>query len=274
MTVTVDGAELFCSVRGSGSACLVLSIVGTRLYERQMPESLNRHLQLVFVDLRGCGQSTGDAADLTFARLAADLEAIRVQLGVHRIAVIGHSILGVLAIEYARRCSDTVSHVVAVGTPPRGDLTWLTAEATAFFERDASAERKKILRENVARLPANPSFEQIILAQTPTRFFDPHTDAAPLYEGAVMRPSLLARSSALTGSWDVRADAGDSTAPILLAHGRYDYTVPHVLWEGLTSTLPSTTFHLFERSGHQPFYEEPERFVEVVTSWMRSTPRS
>jgi proline iminopeptidase len=271
MTVAVDGAELSYSVRGSGPACLVLSVVGTAPYERQMPGALSEHLRLVFVDLRGCGRSTGDPGDLTFDRLAADLEAIRVDLGVDRVVVLGHSILGVLAIEYARRCPATVSHVITVGTPPRGDLVWLTSAATVFFEQDASTERKAILQENLAGLPAEPSFEQAILARTPTRFFDPRIDAAPLYEGAIVTPSLLARSGVLTKDWDATIDPSGLQMPILLAHGRYDYTVPYVLWDGLVSKLPNATFQIFERSGHQPFCEEPERFVEIVTSWMNST---
>jgi pimeloyl-ACP methyl ester carboxylesterase len=32
--------------------------------------------------------------------------------------------------------------------------------------------------------------------------------------------------------------------------------------------LPTATIELFERSGHQPFVEEPARFVEVVTRWL------
>jgi proline iminopeptidase len=246
----------------------VPSVMGTQPYERQMPSPLSDRLQLVFVDLRGGGRSTGDPADLTFDRLAEDFEAVRVHIGASRVAVIGHSILGVLAIEYGRRCPATVSHVIAVGTPPRGDMAWLATAATRFFEQDASAERKAVLRENLDRLPADPSPGESIRAQAPTRFFDPRTDAARLYAGALAKPGLLTRTLALTASWDVRVDASSLTMPILLAHGRYDYTVPYVVWDGVASTLPTATFRLFDRSGHQPFCEEPEQFVEVVTSWM------
>jgi pimeloyl-ACP methyl ester carboxylesterase len=36
-------------------------------------------------------------------------------------------------------------------------------------------------------------------------------------------------------------------------------------------SLPTATPAIFERSGHQPFYEEPERFAAVVSDWMRRT---
>ncbi len=127
-TVSVEGAELFYSTRGSGPACLVLSAIGTEPYKHLTPPQLSHRLRLVYVDLRGGGRSTGEASDLTFDVLAADLEAIRVDLGLDRIAVLGHSILGVLAIEYGRRFPASVSHVVVVGTPPTGDMTLLSRQ--------------------------------------------------------------------------------------------------------------------------------------------------
>ncbi len=154
MIVSVDHADLFYSSRGQGPACLVLSAIGTRPYEIQMPPQLDDHLRLVFVDLRGGGRSTGEPEDLTFERLADDLEAIRADVGVERIAVLGQSMLGALAIEYGRRRPRSVWGVIAVGAPPRGDLAHVAAAAAAFFERDASDERRQVLRDNLARLPA------------------------------------------------------------------------------------------------------------------------
>ena len=270
MIVPVDGAELFYSSRGEGPVCLVPSAVGTKAYERQLPLQLNEGRRLVFVDLRGGGQSTGDPSTLTFDRLAEDLEAVRVALGVDAVDVIGHSIIGALAIEYGRRCPKTVSHVVTVGTPTRGDMAWLAAEAAQFFERDASPERKAVLQENLAKLPAGASVVQSFLAQAPTRFFDARTDMLPFLQEAVMRPALLGHlMGTLTQDWDVFRDAGSLRVPLLLAHGRWDYTVPYTLWDGIEAVLPTATRHLFQHSGHQPFFEEPDEFAKVLAAWMR-----
>ncbi|HTN88536.1 MAG TPA: alpha/beta hydrolase [Sorangium sp.] len=269
MIVSVKGAELFYTRRGSGPACLVPCSIGTKPYERQTPAQLSDRLELVYVDLRGSGRSTGDPADLTFDVLAEDLEAIRVDLGVERIAVLGHSILGALAAEYGRRCPASVSHVIIAGTPPRGDMAQLSARSASFFEQDASEERKQILRDNLARLPPGASPGEAMLAQTPLRFFDPRFDAAPLFAEADLKPRFFAHLlGTLAPAWDITADPGSLRVPLLIAHGRHDYTVPHALWDGVVPTLPDATLHLFERSGHQPFFEEPERFAEVVTGWM------
>lgn len=267
------GAELSSTTRGNGPACFVLSSIGTKPYERLMPPRLSDHLRLVFVELRGSGSSPSDPADLTFDVLAEDLEAIRADLGVERVAVLGHSILGALAIEYARRCPGTVSHVITAGTPPSGDMARVAAQAEAFFQEDASDERKQILRDNLAGLPAGASLREITRAQTPTRFFDARLDTAPLFAEAEVKPAFFQHLlGTLTAGWDVTVDAEALRVPILLTQGRYDYAVPYSLWDGIVSKLPDATLRIFEKSGHHPFFEEPDLFVTTLTGWMTSHP--
>ena len=63
MIVSVKGAELFYSTRGRGPVCLVLCSIGTKPFERLMPAQLSDRMQLVFIDLRGSGRSTGEPRD-------------------------------------------------------------------------------------------------------------------------------------------------------------------------------------------------------------------
>lgn len=271
MIVSVEGADLHLTARGRGPVCLILTAIGTEPYERQTPPALSDRLRLVYLELRGSGRSSGEPSDLDFDRLAADLAAVRDALGVERVVVLGHSILGVLALEAGRRRADVVSHVVTAGTPPRGDMAWVAAEAERFFAAEASAERKRILEENLARLPAGASPGQAMLAETPKRFFDARVDAAPLYAGAVVRPAFFAHLlGALTHEWDVSVEPASLRVPIFLAHGRHDYVVPYRLWDGIPERLPDATFRLFDESGHQPFCEEPEAFATAVAEWLAS----
>jgi proline iminopeptidase len=109
-----------------------------------------------------------------------------------------------------------------------------------------------------------------MLAQTPMRFFDPCFDAAPLFAEAAPGMLLQHVLGALTRNWDVTAGASGPRVPLFLAHGRYDYVVPYVLWDGIPAQLPDATLEIFPRSGHQPFFEEPDRFAAAVTAWMAS----
>ena len=269
MVVSVNGADVFYTTRGSGVPCMMPCILGTSVYERLTPSPLTDNFQFVYVDVRGSGQSTGDPADLTFDVLASDLDAVREDLGLRRAAVLGSSILGVAALEYGRRCPETVSHVIMAGTPPTGDLKAMVTASTAFFAADGSDERKAILQENMARLdPATPP-NRAIFAQTPMRFFDPRFDAASLFAGSVFNPRVFEHVlGRLTAGWTILDGLDSLRVPLLLAHGRYDYVVPFTMWDGIVEKVPNAQLHLFERSGHQPFFEEPERFAEVVLAWM------
>jgi proline iminopeptidase len=239
------------------------------------PPPLTDSFRFIYVDLRGGGKSSGEPSQLTFDVLAADFEAVRKDVGAERVAVLGYSISGVLALEYGRRCPETVSHVITAGTPPSGDIPKLVQASTAFFEADASEERKAILRENYAKLPPGTPPTQAVFAQTPMRFFDPHFDAMPLFAEAEFKPKLFEHVlGPLTAQWDVTADMKSLRVPILLAHGRYDYVSPHTMWDGIVDGLPDATRRLFERSGHQPFFEEPQQFAEVAREWMARTSAS
>ncbi len=272
MTVSVEDAELFYSVCGTGPTCMVLSGMGTEPYER-LTARLSDDLRLVYVDIRGSGRSTGEPTELTFDRLADDLEAIRADLEVERVAVLGHSILGILGIEYSRRRPESVSHVIAAGTPPRGNMAWLASTAAAFFEEDASEDRKRALRDNIAALPPGPSSRQSLLAQTPMRFFDAQFDATPLFGDRSADSRLLMHViGTVVPGWDITVEATSLRVPILLAHGRYDYIVPWVLWKDVAERIPSAVLKIFHQSGHHPFFEEPTRFVATLTDWMARLP--
>jgi proline iminopeptidase len=93
--------------------------------------------RIVLFDQRNCGRSTPSAADPatdlsgnTTAALIADLEALRVHLGVDRWLVLGTSWGTTLALAYAEAHPDRVSEMVlvAVGTTTHREVEWITRD--------------------------------------------------------------------------------------------------------------------------------------------------
>lgn len=269
MVVPVDGADLFHTTRGTGVPCIMPCLLGTAVNEQLTPPPLADHFQFIYVDVRGSGRSTGDPADLTFDTLASDLDAVRVDLGLPRVAVLGYSIMGIAALEYGRRCPESVSHVVLAGTPPTGNLAAMGNASQAFFAAGASAERKAILQENMARLAPGTPPSQAIFAQAPMRFFDSRFDARAVFAESIFNPRVFEHVlGTLMAGWTIVDGVESLRVPVLLAHGRHDYVVPFTMWDDIVNKMPDARLHLFERSGHQPFFEEPERFADVVLAWM------
>ena len=56
--------------------------------------------------------------------------------------------------------------------------------------------------------------------------------------------------------------------PTLVITGRYDMNVaPVVAWK-IHQAVPGSRLVIFERSSHMPFYEEPDRFKQVVEEFL------
>lgn len=272
----VEGAQLAYRIEGHGPTCLV---VGSSVYyPRVFSQDLREHLQLVFVDLRHFAVSDPSFTPdrISVETYPDDIEHVRQTLELGDVVVIGHSIHGTIALEYARRYPEHVRGVVAVGSPPyRSDEDPSPTER--FWEADASAERKEILARRVAELTPevraalSPGqlWARHYLANAPKIWFDPTYDGSWLWDGAVLDGSIYGRvAGELLKPYDL-AQGPEIALPVLVAHGRYDYWEGHTLWEGRLHKLPRHTFVLFERSGHTPPLEEPERFNQTLVEWVR-----
>jgi proline iminopeptidase len=276
--VDVDGVRLRYRIEGQGPPCLV---VGSSVcYPRVFSQGLREQVQLIFVDLRHFADPRSFAsADPSFRpeqisveTYTDDIERVRQALGLGDVVVIGHSIHAVIALEYARRYREYVRGVVAVGGDPPGDL----AEMERLWEADASAERKEILARQLAELtpelraslsPAD-IFVREYVANGPLTWYDPTRDASWLWEWVVPDMPVLERAGELFVPYDLAQGQAEITVPVLIAHGRYDYGAPYTLWEEHRNKLPRHTYALFEKSGHFPPLEEPERFDQTLLAWI------
>ena len=83
---------------------------------------LSRDHTYIRYDQRGCGLSDADVADFSLDAWVGDLEAVVAASGLRRFPLIGMSQGGAVAIAYAVRHPEQVSHLVLVGAYARGAL--------------------------------------------------------------------------------------------------------------------------------------------------------
>ena len=108
---------------------------------------LAREHRVVRYDARGCGLSDREAAQDSFATNLVDLEAVVGAAGLQRFALFGASQGAAIAIEYAARHPQRVSHLILCGGYLRGVL-----KRGGFLTRDSRVvERKKYGRAKARR---------------------------------------------------------------------------------------------------------------------------
>ena len=78
---------------------------------------LSQKMQLVYFDHRGQGRSARGAKETyTLDNNVEDMEALRQYLGLDKIVVLGSSYGGMVALSYAVRYPQNVSHLIVIAT--------------------------------------------------------------------------------------------------------------------------------------------------------------
>src|SRR5512143_3124218 len=123
-TMSIRGVSLFVEVVGHGSPLLLMhGGPGGDHYTLLPFRRLADRFTLVFYDHRCNGRSTGaPVTSMTWENLTADADALREKLGFEKWAVLGHSFGGNVALEYALRYPDSLSHLILLDTG--GEARW------------------------------------------------------------------------------------------------------------------------------------------------------
>jgi len=268
-----DGTKLRYVVEGSGIPCVV---VNGGHYRRVFSKDLRRHLKLVFVDFRKSSEAEAAAKIdyITLDTLLDDIDQVRKALGFDRVAVMGHSLPSVIALEYARKYPEHTSHLILIGSPP---FMITPKESEAFWQSDASEARKladkrnleRITDEDLKKAPPGQAWKRLFVRNGAHYWYDPSYDSSWMLEGIALNMNLMPHVAGLLRDYDIGKRTPRATTPVFLALGRYDYLVPYHTWDGRKDSFPNLSYNLFMKSGHYPMFEEPALFDKKLLAWIR-----
>jgi proline iminopeptidase len=263
-TIRIRDASLFVDVVGRGYPLLLMHGGPGADHWTMLPfRRLADRYTLVFYDHRCNGRSEGaPVSSMTWENLTADAEALRQKLGFGKWAVLGHSFGGHVALEYALRHPDSLSHLVLLDTG--GDSRWSQRNAADLLaKRGYSPEKVELVRRWFNGEFAPEEMFRIFLRIGGA--YQHHASlrllARELLAGAwrsKMRPeALIFAGRHLLKGWTVMDRLGEITVPTLVMAGRDDFVFPRnasVNWRRESpargcgsSSAPATT-----RTGSSP----------------------
>ena len=258
--------------------------------------------RVVLFDQRGCGRSTPhvsdpavDLATNNTQHLIADIERLRVQLGIERWLVVGGSWGSTLALAYAELVPERVSEMVlfSVATTSKSDVLWVTRDMGRYFPeqwarfRDGvpAADREGDLVAAYYRLlhDSDPAVREQA-AHDWCQWEDAHVAVRPehrpdsRYEDPRFR---MAFARLVAHYWHHAAfledgalvrDAGRLQGiPGILIHGRLDLSSPlDVPWQ-ISQAWPGSELILVDDAGHGA--GEPGMQEAVLAAIDRFAPR-
>ena len=271
--VKVDGTKLDFIVEGKGKPCLVIG--SSIYYPRTFAKLLQDHFQLCFIDMRWFAKSYSpmNLSDFTLQTIVADIEKVRSDLKLEKVILIGHSIHGAIAFEYAKQHPDHVSHLVMIDAPNTAgtinqevaisDL-WNTASTD---RKDMQSKNWQILANMKSLTPAQLEIETYCL-MSPEYWYDPTYDARWLWQGMTLNIDILHNLyNNIFSNYHMFKDGRRVPVPTFLAQGRYDYVYPYTLWNGY-DTIQGLTIKIFDKRGHTPQLEENGLFDTELLKWI------
>lgn len=286
-TATINGVETAYAVHGSGTPALFIhggfggvgsTITGTpgQPNAQAIVEAAPAGVELITYDRRCAGQSeyTLDEA-YSLEDIAADARALLAHLGHDRAIIIGSSMGGMVAQQYALSFPETVSALALLNTGPRlmFDTPWGQRFREIVERVDASgaeavfAEAKQALLEPPAPLGNPNSAMAQRAAESRAAYLEAidgvaEEDLFRYWRGGV-------RNYAAFTGYDFTSRLGEIAsidAPKLIVHGDADSVVPFSDAEALRDGLGTVEFHAIGGADHG-ITQYPEA-REVIRAWL------
>jgi proline-specific peptidase len=228
---------------------------------------------LIFYDHRGNGRSEGAAvSSMTWENLTADADALRERLGFDRWAVLGHSFGGHVALEYALRYPDRLSHLVLLDTGAEG--RWARQNAPDVLARRGYSPKKvELVRRWFTGQFAPKEYYPIAVRILGAYNHHPvRGGARELLHGgwrAKTRPeAFLFAGRHLLGGWTVVNRLGEIAVPTLVMAGRDDFVFPPECQQELAAGIAHARLRLIDRAGHNPHDERTAEVMKAVREFI------
>ena len=205
------------------------------------------------------GYRNSPADELTFENLAARLAAFMDALGLERAHLLGHSIGGMVAQEFAARHPERTASLALIGTTP------------SFGGRDPSFA-ETFLKARLAPLDAGMTMEAMA------------SKAAPGICGPNATPEILTKVAApmkatpeatwrailkcLT-TFNRREDIAKMSMPTCLIAGTEDQNAPARTMEKMAAHMPDAEYHLLDGIGHMINQEAPEEVNAILAAFYK-----
>ncbi len=253
---TISGVTIHYREEGilNGRPLVFINSLGTdlRIWDGVVPELVNRY-RIVRYDKRGHGLSDCPPAPYSIGDFSADLAGLLDFLGIDRVTLVGISVGGMTAIDFAATRPERVQALVLCDTAP------IIGTAGMWNERIAA-----LRRDGMAHLA-----EALLVRWFAPNYREGNAAAYRGYANMLSRTPLegyIGTCEAIRDA-DLTESAKTITAPTLVLCGAEDMATPPELVRGLYTLIPQAQFHLIPGAGHLPCVEKPAETAERIAQF-------
>ncbi len=257
MFADINGIQIAYSDEGEGfPLAFIHGFPLSRGAWSKQVEAFKSNYRLITPDLPGFGESESSRGPVTMSRYARGIDALLRHLGTGPVVLVGHSMGGYIALEFARAFPDALRGLVLVSTKSGADSpeNALTRQTTAeeVHQNGPSA----LVNAMAAKMLSANNGDEAMAASVR----DLMTSSGS--EGIV--GALLG----MAGRSDASAWIGGIHVPTLVIAGCDDTVIPPSESESLARSIPGAKLKLIPGAGHLLAFEKPDAFNEALRCWL------
>jgi pimeloyl-ACP methyl ester carboxylesterase len=273
--VTLHGHRVSYRTAGSGPVVLLVhGIAGTSEQWANVAPVLAEEYTVVAPDLLGHGQSAKPVGDYSLGAYAVSLRDLLVVLDHRRATIVGHSLGGGIAMQFAYEYPVFAERLVVMSSGGLGREVHPLLRAATL----PGAELVLPLLAHERVLGVGGAVGQV-LARLGLRAGPDIAEMARGYASlgdAEARAAFLHTVRAVIDHTGQRVSAADrlyltSLLPTLIVWGRRDPLIPASHGEIAHGQMPGSRLEIFEEAGHFPHLDEPIRFAAILREFLDET---
>jgi pimeloyl-ACP methyl ester carboxylesterase len=273
-TLSIHGRPMTYTEVGTGPVLLLIHGMGGS-YEnwKEVIDPLARHYTVVAPDLPGHGRSGPGGGDYSIGALATSLRDLLIALGHESATLVGHSLGGGIAMQFAYQFPEFTDRLVLVSSGGLGPEVTLVLRAAALPGADLVIAATARIGSRVgaafghglAAVGLRPTIDVAEVARGYASLADGERREAFL---ATLRSVISARGQRVNASDRLYLNAA---VPVLIIWGGRDPIIPVRHGKHAHEAIAGSRLEIFDEVGHVPQLEVPARFVTALERFLEET---
>lgn len=271
-SVKQNSSSIACLEAGSGQSVVLVHGWGVsgELFDAQL-HALSKTCRVIVPDLRGHGQSTRFSESDPFSKLADDLYALIVERDLAPTCLVGWSMGAMVCWDLLRRYPEVdVGGLVTIDMVP-----WLHRSSDwSHGLRDENDHG--FFNSHAALMKADwNAYCQLFVPRIFARGRDTRSDALvarTMKIAKANRAQDLATIWRLMGEQDFRQTLGEIDVPAKIVAGKLSQLYGTAAADWVAGAMQNASVEVFDRSGHAPHMEEPEKFNDMLSAFLDELP--
>ena len=276
----INGIRICYDIKGEGdSVILIHGFSDRKEHWRAQVGALSQHFKVIRMDNRGAGKSDRPEGEYTMELYASDIAGLMDYLGIDRSHIIGHSLGGMIAQNFAILYPEKVEKLILINTipglkPPDENID----EAIKMYRENAINNHEALMKDPLneflkgAKASYSRNFWRSMKENPKKKFHDIWSVEDLVNEKIENGPTIkdLSNQAHALSTHNTYNRLNEIKSDVLIISAEKDKSCPKSMGEKMHELIPNSKFIIIEGAAHQSILEKAPEINKIIIDFLKS----